>query len=166
MNLTWDRYDYSNVGKFAAGPVDEFPFGFTSEGSHLTLMAEQGQGAIWVTQLCTAVLRYTLTKKKFRAASSSMSILFSPLSVFNSRQASVMMKSQHLAAISESVFGLGGRPLFVLLILVAFAGRTVKMDGGMMVPRAADSWVPWSWHFVRRANMPWKSQWRESNQPL
>ena len=27
-------------------------------------MAEQGQGAIWVTQLCAAVLRYTLNKKK------------------------------------------------------------------------------------------------------
>ena len=53
------------------------------------------------------------------------------------------MKGLHLAALSESVFGLGaglGRPLSVLLILVAFAGRTVKMDGGgMMVPRAADS---------------------------
>ena len=35
-----------------------------------------------------------------------------------------------------------GRPLTVLLILVAFVGRTVKMDGGgggMMVPRAVDS---------------------------
>ena len=51
------------------------------------------------------------------------------------------MKGQHLAAFSESVFGSGlGRPLSVLLILVAFAGRTVKMDGGgMMVPRAADT---------------------------
>ena len=57
------------------------------------------------------------------------------------------MRGQPLAAasFSESVFGLGGgasglglgRPLWVLLILVAFAGRTVKMDG-MMVPRAAD----------------------------
>ena len=56
------------------------------------------------------------------------------------------MGGQPLAAapFSESVFGLGGgfglglgRPLWVLLILVAFAGRTVKMDG-MMVPRAAD----------------------------
>ena len=57
-------------------------------------------------------------------------------------QAGGTMRGQPLAAASfpESVFGLGlglGRPLWVLLILVAFAGRTVKMDG-MMVPRAAD----------------------------
>ena len=58
------------------------------------------------------------------------------------------MKGQHLpAAVAASSSALSspvglGRPLTVLLILVAFVGRTVKMDGGgggMMVPRAVDS---------------------------